>query len=85
MQKKHGVAHTTSVFETDCPPFHCHPTLPKDVCQCMPIHGLCAMQKSKHANMAPLHQRTKGCRRNYVPPIMWSINFGYLFMASKIV
>ena len=41
----------------------CHPTLSKRCGQCRPIHGLCKMQKSEHANMAPLHQHTKGLEK----------------------
>ena len=53
---EHGVAHTTSVLELifllPIGILHeCQPTLPKDVGQCKPIHGLCTMPKSELANM----------------------------------
>jgi hypothetical protein len=61
---EYGVAHTTSVLETDCLLLigilqDCHPTLPKDVGRCKPIHDLCAMPKLELTNMAPLLLHTR--------------------------
>ena len=50
---EHGVAHITSMLVVES-----HPTLPKDVGQWKPIHGLCAMPKSELANMSPQLPRT---------------------------
>lgn len=52
----HGMAHMTLVLETSCSPSNgtlqdYHPTLPKDVGNCRPILGLCAMPKLELANM----------------------------------
>ena len=67
--RNHGVAHTTFVLKTSCPPIKCgtlqdcHPALPKDVGHCRPILGLCAMPKLELANMTHLLQRTKGLKK----------------------
>ena len=87
---KHGVAHTTSVLEKIALLHNgtlqdCCPTLSKGVGQCMPIHGLCKMRKSEHANMAPLHQHTKGWRKRLSPSTMWSMKFGFALMTSNVV
>jgi len=59
---EHGVAHITLALKKNSSIGilqDCQPTLPKDVGQCKPIHGLCAMPKSELANMAHQLPRTR--------------------------
>ena len=51
---------------------NCHPTQPRNIEHCMPLQGLCVMPKSRLANMTHLLQHTKGSRRNFTLPTMWS-------------
>lgn len=56
---------------------NCHPTLPKNIGQCMPTHGLCAMWKSYHANVHDTPTSTyKGLKKEF-RSIMLSMRFGY--------
>jgi hypothetical protein len=87
---EHEVAHSISVLETNffipIGILHdCQPTLPKDVGQCKPIHGLRAIPKSGLANMTHQLQRTKYSRRNIAPPTMWNMSFGFALMISNVV
>ena len=87
LSAEHGVAHTTSMLELivllHIGILHdCQPTLPKDVRQCKPIYGLCTMPKSELANMTHQFLRTKDCRRNTIPPTMWSTSCDFTLMTS---
>lgn len=85
MQKKHGVAHTTSVFETDCPPFHCHPTLPPNLAKrCLPMHAntwtLCnaKVKTCQHGTPAPTYKglQKELCSTNNVEYKFWLFVYG---------
>lgn len=81
---KRGMDHTTFVLEIDCLTSKWHIgrlslNSTKHIVQCMLLQGCCAMPKSGLPKMAQLLQPTKGSRRNYTPPRMWSMIFQFCY------
>ena len=82
---EHSVAHTTSMLEriallANGTLQNCERILPKGIgpMQLNTSTLYCTMPKSALDNMATLLQHTKGKRRIFAPPTMWSMN--YLFI-----
>ena len=87
---KHGVAHTTFVLETNCLASKCHVARlsPNSTKRCWVMQDItrtscyAKVGIGKHGTPIPTY---KGLKKEFTPPPMWSMIFGFAMTTSSVV